>query len=196
MIGLTFGRYIGVVVGVTQPQTQTSQAERGLLCRFLPGRKAIVEVGVFEGFTTRVLADAADSDATVYGVDPFFSGRLGISWGQKMAAAHNRGHLQSNKVKFVRTLSTEVSDQVPDEVDYVFIDADHSLPGITADWAFWSQRVKPGGIIAAHDVVRLPGGPEFGSQQHFDATIRHDPNFEVVGQQDSLAVLQKRLAAA
>ena len=72
MIGKTLRHYLGVLRGAELPQTQTSCAERDLLGEYLSGKKSIVEIGVFEGLTSRVLAAASDSDAIIYGVDPFF----------------------------------------------------------------------------------------------------------------------------
>jgi len=36
-------------------------------------------------------------------------------------------------------------------LDFVFIDADHSLPGVLADIDSWSRKVKPGGLLCGHD---------------------------------------------
>lgn len=194
MIGKSFAHYVAVAIGSELPQTQTTEVERELLTKHLPGRKRIVEIGVYEGFTTRILAEASDPDATIYGVDPFFTGRLGICWGLLIAESYNRKHLASGKLKLVRTLSTEVRDRVPQAVDFVFIDADHSLEGIAADWAFWSARIEPDGIIALHDTLLTPDQPqsaELGSHQYFRSYIQHDPRFETVGQIDSLTVLRE-----
>ena len=37
-------------------------------------------------------------------------------------------------------------------LDFVFIDADHSLPGVRADIAAWAPKVKPGGMVLGHDI--------------------------------------------
>ena len=79
MIGKSAIHYARFVAGLDEPQTQTTPGERGLLASFLSGAKRIVEIGVFEGRTTRMLADRADPEAVIYGIAPFFSGRLGIS---------------------------------------------------------------------------------------------------------------------
>lgn len=195
MIGRTFAHYVSVMCGVGSPQTQTTEAERELLKVHVRGRKRVVEIGVFEGFTTRILAEACDPDSVIYGVDPFFKGRLGLAWGLGIAKSYNRAYLASGKVKFVRTLSTKVGDKVPAEVDFVFIDADHSLRGIAEDWAFWSGRLVAGGIVALHDTILVPGQPasaELGSHQYFRSHIRSDSRFDLVGQIDSLSVLRKR----
>lgn len=187
--------YARVVAGADQPQTQTSAAERQALCRHLPGRRTIVEVGVFEGFTTRLLAECADPGAVIYGVDPFFTGRAGISWGQLISRHHIGSHLRSGRVRLVRALSVEAGDAVPGFVDYVFIDADHSYEGLRADWEYWTGRLAPGGIVALHDAVEQPGAPKFGSHDFYVAEVKRDARFNLVEEVDSLAVLQKADAA-
>jgi predicted O-methyltransferase YrrM len=191
MLGNTFLHYLRVALGISSPVTQTSHRERQLLAAYLAGKSTIVEVGVFEGFTTRELADASDADATVYGVDPFFRGRLGACWGLGIAKAYNRDHISRGKVRLIRALSTEVGDRVPKVVDYVFIDADHSWDGICADWVFWTSRLAPASIIALHDVLPIEGQPQFGSHEFFLRHISKDRQFQVLDTVDSLAVLRR-----
>jgi predicted O-methyltransferase YrrM len=57
VIGNSALHYARIVAGLDEPQTQTTKAERETLASFLPGTKRIVEIGVFEGFTTRMLAE-------------------------------------------------------------------------------------------------------------------------------------------
>jgi predicted O-methyltransferase YrrM len=184
----TFAHYARVLCGMDLPYTDTSAAERAMLCTYAVGRKRIVEIGVAEGFTTRLLAEAADRDALIYGIDPFFRGRIGISWSLRIAKFQLRDHLASGKVKLIRTFSTQVGNAVPSTVDYVFVDGDHSLYGIIADWAFWTARLQSGGIIALHDVL---GAQRFGSHRYFNTHIQNDHRFKIIDQQDSLAVLTK-----
>lgn len=184
-----------MLAGVDLPQTQTTPAERELLASFLPGAKRVVEIGVFEGFTTRMLAERADADAVIYGIDPFFAGRLGISWGEWIARSYNSRHLANGKICFIAKFSTEVGGDVPTPVDFVFIDGDHSVAGIAADWAYWTERLAPHGVIALHDTVLTPDKPKgysLGSIEYFREHIRHDPRFDIVRQQDLVTVLRKR----
>lgn len=44
-----------ILLGIDQPQTETTPAERDPLASFLPGAKHIDKVGLFKGFTIRVL---------------------------------------------------------------------------------------------------------------------------------------------
>jgi len=195
LIGNSALHYVRVLAGFDLPQTQTTPAERELLASFLPGAKRIVEIGVFEGFTTRMLAERADADAVVYGIDPFLTGRFGISWGERIARTFNGRYLANGKIRFIAKFSTEVEGDVPTPVDLVFIDGDHSLTGITADWEYWTERLMPHGFIALHDTLLTPDKPKgysLGSIEYFRDHIRHDSRFEIVRQQDSLTVLRKR----
>lgn len=38
-------------------------------------------------------------------------------------------------------------------VDFLFLDGDHSLEGVSRDWFMYSPLVKPGGCVAFHDIV-------------------------------------------
>lgn len=40
-----------------------------------------------------------------------------------------------------------------EDVDFLFIDGDHSEEGVTADFVDYRHLVRPGGIIAFHDIV-------------------------------------------
>lgn len=195
MLGRSALHYAKFILGLEGPQTQTTPAEREALASCLRGAKRIVEIGVFEGFTTRMLADNADFDAVVYGIDPFFSGRLGVCWGELIARTYNSKHIKCGKVHFVPKLSTEVDYDVPTPVDFVFVDGDHSLQGIKADWDYWSERLATGGIIALHDTLptrEKPLGYTLGSIEYFRNHICHDPRFEIIKQQDSTSILRKR----
>ena len=97
-------------------------------------------------------------------------------------------------MRFVTMLSWEACRSLAGTFDFVFVDGDHSLEGITRDWNDWAGRVDPGGTIALHD-TRVPDHDpsiaELGSVSYFDSHIRHDPRFELVEQTDSLSVLQR-----
>lgn len=184
-----------VFAGLEAPHTQTSRMEREVLLRQLPGKKTIVEIGVYEGSTTALLAEKADLDSTVYGIDPFFPGRLGICWGEVIAKHVTRTERASGRVRLVRRLSHEASDEVPGKVDFIFIDGDHSLEGIRRDWETWAPRVRSGGILALHDSFpRARQSPTLGSQRFYAERIASDPRYEEIAREGSLAILRKCLS--
>jgi predicted O-methyltransferase YrrM len=49
-------------------------------------------------------------------------------------------------------------------VDFLFIDGDHSAAGVQQDYEMYHDLVRPGGLIAFHDIV--PDQPVPGNQVH------------------------------
>lgn len=56
-----------------------------------------------------------------------------------------------------RTDSDAAKHGVPDVIDYLHVDADHSHDGALADMTTYGARVRPGGIITCHDTNNPPG---------------------------------------
>jgi tetratricopeptide (TPR) repeat protein len=51
-----------------------------------------------------------------------------------------------------RLTSREAADLLPDQnLDFAYIDADHSYRGVSEDIRLWYPKVKPGGVLAGHD---------------------------------------------
>jgi predicted O-methyltransferase YrrM len=157
-----------------------------------------VEIGVYEGASTKLLIAAAAPDAQLHAIDPFLTGRLGICWAKGIARHEIAAGLRKNpkvRVELVERFSQDAAGEIPGPFDFVFIDADHSLDGIARDWNDWSGKVVAGGIVALHDTrvpAHNPAVAELGSFKYFQSTIRIDPRFEVLEQVDSLSVLQRR----
>lgn len=193
MFGKSLLHTVNVLIGRDQPYTQTTPEERAELVRHLPGAKTIVEIGVYEGATTALLAQRSDGDAVIYGIDPMFPGRLGICWGEVVASHVTRRARSAGRVIFVKRLSHDAADQVTGKVDFMFIDGDHSLAGIRRDWEVWAPRIRSGGIMALHDSFPAPNSPPtLGSQNFYADVIANDSRFALIAQRDSLAVLRRQ----
>jgi predicted O-methyltransferase YrrM len=56
------------------------------------------------------------------------------------------------EVELCEAFSAEAAAQFDDQTfEYVFIDADHAKPAITADITAWLPKLAPGGVLAGHD---------------------------------------------
>jgi len=55
-------------------------------------------------------------------------------------------HSPEFKMRVAETLGNE-------KVDFLFIDGDHTIEGVTADYESYREFVRPGGIIAFHDIL-------------------------------------------
>lgn len=67
-----------------------------------------------------------------------------------------------DRCQLLRMDSAQAAREIPDGIDFVYIDADHSYQGVFEDLCLWSRKVRNGGIIAGHDYghVQLPGVKE------------------------------------
>jgi len=123
------------------------------------GRNLIgCELGVCFGFTLRYFFDMSDHIEKVYAIDaykPYMD-----HWGQvtqEMVDNWKAGALQlldpyKDKIEFIEMDSWDASDLIPnDNLDYIFIDGDHSYSAVAKDLRKYWSKVKVGGIFAGHD---------------------------------------------
>ena len=193
--GQAFAHTVRYLLGRDTAATQTTAEERDAIAKYARGRRVAVEIGVYEGVSTVVIAKNLAPGATLYAIDPFLPGRLGICWNRIIAMREvSRARLDC-EVKFIRTTSHEALDRIPNqELDCIFIDGDHSLAGIKQDWDDWAGRVSPGGFVLLHDTqipAHNPHVADLGSFQYFRETISKDERFEIVEIVDSLSVLRR-----
>ena len=64
-----------------------------------------------------------------------------------------------DRYQHIRKPSQQAVDEIPVQLDFVFIDADHSYSGVWKDLCAWYSKVRDGGIIGGHDYdhPNLPG---------------------------------------
>jgi predicted O-methyltransferase YrrM len=177
-------------LGLVNAQSQTHPEERACLCRHIKNAKAAVEIGTFMGVTAVQMAQAMPADATLYCIDPYPGGGESLL---KIAMRQIARAGASSKVRLIRSDSTGAISKLPAQVDFFFVDGDHSYEGLAADWTVLKQLLKPGGIAAFHDVVPVLGSEVYshGSVSFFDQVITKDPEFKHMESMHSLAVLQR-----
>lgn len=188
-----FFHALGYFAGIDPAQTQTTTSERNYISKYAQGCKRAVEIGVFEGVTTAVIASALTRDGLLFAIDPFSKGRVGICWSKPIAKREAYRMRPSCTIKFVQLYSHQAAATISGKFDFIFIDGDHSWDGIVQDWHDWSGRVQAGGIIALHDTLVPTHNPRvanLGSHKYYVEHIQHDSRFEVVEQVDSLSILR------
>lgn len=177
------------------PHTQTTEKEREVLLKYAKNKKLAVEIGVYEGFTTAILASSLHEEGVLFAIDPFFSGRTGICWSKLIAKQHVKKMRVKDKIKFIEHFSFDAVKIISGSFDFIFIDGDHSLEGIERDWNDWANRLMPSGIMALHDTKipkHNPNVANLGSYKYFETTIKHDTRFEIIEQIDSLSILRRK----
>jgi len=73
----------------------------------------------------------------------------------------------NGRVKVIRATSEEAAPRFGNgTLDFVYIDADHSLDAARQDIALWAPKVKRGGILAGHDYLEgMHNGQLYGVKQ-------------------------------
>lgn len=67
-----------------------------------------------------------------------------------------------HKVKIIKGISWDMAVNVPDEtIDFIYLDANHSLEAVKKDLEAWYPKLKVGGIMAGHDYLN----PDYGVEQ-------------------------------
>ena len=187
---------IKYLLHIDEPHSQTTLLEKKAIAKYAKSAQLSVEIGVYEGVNTVNIAKNISSDGKVYAIDPFFKGQLGISYGKIITFSYVKRNNVHKKVVFIEKFSHEAVYGVPDKIDFIFVDGDHSLEGIKKDWADWSTKIKIGGIIALHDTsvpTHDQSISQLGSYQYFNSMIIKDKRFELIETIDSLNVLKRIL---
>lgn len=110
-----------------------TMAERDWLVAQAKGRACIVHIGVDRGMSLYA-SRAGNPKARIYGVDVDMAGF-------------------DNTIDAVLILGNShlVHKGFDREIDFLFIDGDHSKAAVLADMLGWLPKVNPGGVVAFHD---------------------------------------------
>jgi len=71
------------------------------------------------------------------------------------------------------------------QLDFIFIDGDHSYEGVKKDFELYSPLVRKGGIVAFHDICKHP--PEMGVQvdQFYEELKAHYRHEEIIAEPET-----------
>lgn len=116
------------------------------------------EVGVEKGHYSKTLCKAIPG-LTLFGIDPWKAYR---GYREHVSQPKLEGFYEETvqrmkpyDFRIFRAFSEEAHKYFDDRsLDFVYIDGNHSFLNVTQDIAFWSPKVKKGGIIAGHDYRR------------------------------------------
>jgi predicted O-methyltransferase YrrM len=195
-------RAIALGAGLIPPRTMHSPGEAAVLTRLATGTRRVVELGVYEGSSALVLADALGAEAELHLVDPFIDATgWALRPGSRANAAATRLAVRratrhgGPKVHWHLARSQDVGRTWSGgSVDLVFIDGDHSPDGCREDWELWHHHVSSGGVVSFHDArAGCDGGHGSpGPTAVVDDVFRAaDSGWMIVEEIDSLVVVQR-----
>lgn len=128
------------------------------------GYRTGVELGVETGKYAQVLLEK-NKNLHLYCVDAWraYKGYRDHVTQQKvdglLQMARIRLEPYEDRVTYIREYSlTAVKQFAPNSIDFVYIDANHTLPYVMDDICAWAPIVRPGGMVAGHDYCRRSPG--------------------------------------
>jgi predicted O-methyltransferase YrrM len=131
------------------------RAEGAFLYKLGRIKSDIVEIGCWKGRTTAILVQAASAyHAKLTSIDPFIQPGARFSPASADGWRKNLEEIGLTPPTLLEMTSVEAFAQFPENTDLglVFIDGNHSCEAVTTDIELWSPKIKPGGILAFHDM--------------------------------------------
>ncbi len=129
---------------------------------------AIVEIGAYRGRSSVALAygvaEHTPAQPRVWSIDPHadFTGFYGGQFGGADRVAYYQNLLDSgfaDRVALINLPGAAVAQIWSRPVDLLFIDGDHSLQGVTADYTAWKRHLSPQAHIIFDDALDPACGP-------------------------------------
>ncbi len=143
---------------------QQVKSEIGGLCEIIEKikPKTVLEIGTATGGSLFLFSRFSSSNANIVSIDlpkgasGGFYAKMAESLYKKFGAPGQKITLlrkNSHKKETFELLKTIIGNN---ELDFLFIDGDHSYEGVKQDYELYSPLVKKGGIIAFHDICEHP----------------------------------------
>lgn len=172
---------------------------------YLTARKVVrngtvVEIGSWQGKSTYCISKGLKS-GKLYAIDPFNAGG-GFDVENETEYRRRKGNMDLlegfiknmeqlkvlHKIVIKKGYSYQFDNEFG-EINFLFIDGDHSIEGCTADFNLYAPKIVRGGFIAFHDYYEERD--ELGPTYVIKNFVLNSGNFEFVNKYDSLWVAKK-----
>ena len=116
------------------------------------------EIGTAEGGTLYLLTRVVAPDALIISVDlpggPFGGGYTSVKVPFLKAMARDQQRIECLRTDSKRLMTRLAFEQLLGGryLDFLFIDGDHTYYGVKSDFENYRSYVRPGGLIAFHDI--------------------------------------------
>jgi len=160
-----------------------------------PGER-VVEIGSFQGRSMIVLASAASKGVELIAIDPHGGNDRGPQEIEGFVEEAEGDHAQflanlaaagvADRVTHIRKFSDAALEDVPGDVDLLYVDGAHRYAPASADIRAWGDKVVPGGRMLVHDSFS-----SVGVTMALMATTFFGPNWHYEGRSQSMTQFQR-----
>ena len=111
-----------------------------------------IEIGVLYGHNAKSILETLNIKK-LYLIDPYLPYTDRVFRDPRKALEEARSNLSrfENKVVWVLKESSDAINDVPDNLDFVYIDGNHAYEYVKKDIELYYHKVKEGGILGGHD---------------------------------------------
>ncbi|MBD1835583.1 class I SAM-dependent methyltransferase [Cyanobacteria bacterium FACHB-472] len=158
--------------------------------------KYVCEIGTYQGGTFYLWCKAATDNAMLISIDLPSKTPLEPFSDKRIKFYHHFAKDEQQQLHFLAADSHQQStaDKVAsilgkNQLDFLFIDGDHSYAGVKQDFELYKPLVRPGGMIAFHDLLPrkdCPGIEVYRLWNEIKSNYRHQ---EIIAQDGSYANL-------
>lgn len=114
----------------------------------MKGNVVGLEIGVLKGETAFLILENCPNVIKYYGVDPY---KEYVDNGQKKEQWQMDLFKETASKNLSKFPHYSLVETVPEDVDFILIDGDHSYEQVTKDLETYYPRLKNGGMIFCHD---------------------------------------------
>lgn len=165
--------------------------------------RTLVEIGTAGGGTLCLLCRVAEENALIVSID-LPNGEYGGGYPEWKMPVYKAFARKSQKVHLLRgdSHSEVIREELRHilagrEIEFLFIDGDHTYLGVQRDFELYSPFVADGGLIAFHDIAPLAPSADYGVRRFWDELKRHYETAELVEDPSrcgyGIGVLKKRV---
>lgn len=142
------------------PFTHLSDTDKSLLARLvskLPPGSRCLEVGSYLGASAIITARNLPAGATLTCVDTWRNDGMSEGVRDTFREFVDNTKPYADRIAALRMTSAEAAQDFAGEIDFLFIDGDHSYEGCKADFEAWVPKLRDGGVVVFHDVLWAEG---------------------------------------
>ncbi len=168
------------------------------LASLVPRNAIIVEIGSWKGKSTFCIAKGLKK-GKIFAIDPFnaegetgsrelYEKTKGVAPLYEQFSSMLKKHGLWEKIEPLIGFSSQFTNHFA-QIDFLFIDGDHSIEGCDYDYTHFSPFIKTGGFIAFHDFD--PDRDDLGPTWVIKNRILNNSNYKFYRKYDSLWIAQK-----
>lgn len=113
-----------------------------------------VEIGSFQGESAEIFLQS-NAFAKLYCIDSWQNGYdnsdAASNQAEQAESAFDRRFQGDSRVVKIKGFSYDVANQIPNNIDFLYIDGNHQPEAVKQDLELYACKIKAGGIIAGHD---------------------------------------------